>query len=336
MGNDQAAGEKLSAIDLNLLLVLHTVLRHSSATAAAKRLHVTQSAVSNSLSRLRDLFRDPLVVRNGNSLVPTPLAQALAPRLAEAVAHLEHVVGGGRPFDPAETSRRFTLACSDGSQMYDVPAVFGVFRRRLPRASLRVVSVDYLIAGDGLVTGDVDVVIGPPESATKGLRYEALYTQGAVLVARTGNRLVGDTVTAEEFNRLPFVDTLIVLGRPGAGHRVATDTLARYGLVRSIVLSVSHFAAAAMAAARSDCVAGLPERLAEGLCGALPLRKLRMPAMDRLKFESGMIWHDRTAEDPGSRCFREVITLALRQPDRTARTRRASGPRGRSGAAKRR
>src|SRR4051812_3872443 len=104
-------GRNLASVDLNLLLVLHTVLNERSATAAAKRLSVSQSAVSNSLARLRELLGDPLVVRHGRGLTPTPHAQRLAPALAAAVAHLEEVVGGQRDFHPVETNRRFTLAC---------------------------------------------------------------------------------------------------------------------------------------------------------------------------------------------------------------------------------
>jgi DNA-binding transcriptional LysR family regulator len=336
MGNDPAAERTLSAIDLNLLLVLHTVLTQGSATGAARQLHVTQSAVSNSLARLRDLFHDRLVVRSGRGLAPTPLARELAPGLAAVVENLGQVLGGARPFDPAVSTRRFTLACSDGSQVHDVPAVFEGFGRRLPRASLRVVSIDYLLAGDGLHRGEVDVVLGPREDAGDGLRFEPLYTQGAVLVARRGNPLVGDAVTPEQFNRLPFVDTHIVLGRPGAGHRMATDAFARHGLVRNIVLTVSHFTAAAIAVARSNCLAGLPERVADVFCGPLSLRKVRMPLMEKLRFELGMIWHARTEEDPGSRFFRGVIADALRSGSRPGRPRRANAPPGRSAGTRRR
>src|SRR5215510_1065067 len=97
----------LSTLDLNLFLVLHTVLEEKSATRAAKRLHVTQSAVSNALARLRTALGDPLVVRDGNRLVPTPRAEELAPRIASAVAQLRYVVESEREFDPRTTTRRF-------------------------------------------------------------------------------------------------------------------------------------------------------------------------------------------------------------------------------------
>src|SRR5262245_65238063 len=97
----------LSALDLNLFLVLHTVLEERSATRAAARLHVTQSAVSNALARLRELLGDPLVVRRGRGLVPTPRAEELAPLLREATERLALAVDR-RGFIAADTTRTST------------------------------------------------------------------------------------------------------------------------------------------------------------------------------------------------------------------------------------
>src|SRR6185312_1625580 len=99
----------LSALDLNLLLVLHAVLDEGSATRAAKRLNVTQSAVSNALARLRALLGDPLVVRSGKGLVPTPRGAELAPELAAVMARLESALDRG-VFVPGASTRTFTLA----------------------------------------------------------------------------------------------------------------------------------------------------------------------------------------------------------------------------------
>src|SRR5579859_1263038 len=95
----------LSALDLNLLAVLHAVLEERSATRAAKRLHVTQSAVSNALARLRVVIGDPLVVRNGRGIVPTPRAQELAPAIAEVMAKLASALDRGKTFAPERTTR---------------------------------------------------------------------------------------------------------------------------------------------------------------------------------------------------------------------------------------
>src|SRR5690348_14749366 len=127
----------LATVDLNLFLVLHAVLEERSATRAAARLHVTQSAVSNALARLRDLLGDPLVVRSGRGLVPTPRAGELAPLLREVVDRLALALDR-RGFVPEESTRTFTIALADSHQMCEAPRIARAFAGRLPRATLRV------------------------------------------------------------------------------------------------------------------------------------------------------------------------------------------------------
>src|SRR5262245_62477448 len=109
----------LSAIDLNRLLVLHAVLQERSVTRAAAVLHVTPSAISNALARLRGTFDDALLVRSGRGLTLTPRAAALAPQLAEAITSISRVVED-RQFRPEQTTRVFALACSDAEQVSEV------------------------------------------------------------------------------------------------------------------------------------------------------------------------------------------------------------------------
>src|SRR5215468_9986924 len=103
-------------LDLNLLLVLDTVLAERSVVRAARRLHVTPSAVSNALARLRGALGDALVTRSGRGIVPTPRAAELAPILDRALRDLDQAVSG-RAFDPRSTTREFTLALADSGQL---------------------------------------------------------------------------------------------------------------------------------------------------------------------------------------------------------------------------
>src|SRR5262249_12765943 len=125
----------LSAVDLNLLLVLHAVLEERSATRAAARLNVTQSAVSNALARLRVLLGDALVVRSGRGLVPTPRAAELGPLLRDVVERLSLVLDQ-RGFVPEESTRTFTIALADSYQLCDAPRIARAFAKRLPHAAL--------------------------------------------------------------------------------------------------------------------------------------------------------------------------------------------------------
>src|SRR5438046_6369360 len=122
----------LSNLDLNLFLLLHTMLEESSTTRAAKRLNVTQSAVSNGLARLRAAVGDPLFVRSGRGLVATPRANELRPLVGQAISQLAATLEGGGAFSPRESTRRFTIAAADNHQAREIPLVAAAFARALP------------------------------------------------------------------------------------------------------------------------------------------------------------------------------------------------------------
>lgn len=298
---------KLSAIDLNLLLVLHTVLDTQSVAAAAAKLHVTPPAISNALARLRSLFGDPLFVRRGRGLVPTPYALELAPRLAAALAELERTVDRDARFDPATSKRRFVIACADGDQLCSVPRIMAAFARELPEAQLHIVSIDQLTATDGLAAGSVDVAFAPAGAVQPGLHAEDLYSDEAVVVLRAKHPIRAPRLTAKQFNGLRHVDVWLVLGRAGVGNQQAEAFFARHGLTRQVAVIVPTFGAAAMIAATTDLAAALPRRVAEKLAEGLPLRIARLPTPP-MQMTLQLVWHPRTHEDPGARYFRRLIT----------------------------
>jgi DNA-binding transcriptional LysR family regulator len=303
----------LSGVDLNLFLVLHAVLEERSATRAAKRLHVTQSAVSNALARVREVLGDPLVVRSGRGLVPTPRAEELAPQVAAAVAHLEQALDKGPGFAPELSTRTFTLAGADNNQAGEVPRVAEQFAKRLPRAQLRVVSSDFLAHSDGLATGAVDVAFMPQPAVQPGQHAEVLFEERGAMVVRRDHPRVRGKLTPALFNSLLHIDVQVAAGRPGVGNQVAAQHWRRAGLHRQVAMVVPHFTTAAMTAARTDWVAGLPSRTAELFCQLLPLKiaptTFPMPSM-----ATSLVWHPRTDADPGARYFRELILETLRTP----------------------
>src|SRR3954469_25621248 len=148
----------LSTLDLNLLLVLDTVLSERSVARAARRLHVTPSAISNGLARLRAALGDPLVVRSGRGIVPTPRAAALAPALKRALSELDQAIEKDA-FDPATTTTRFTLALADVGQVAKLPQLVQRLVRDMPRARLRVVGIDTYVSSGGLQGTEVDVAL---------------------------------------------------------------------------------------------------------------------------------------------------------------------------------
>jgi DNA-binding transcriptional LysR family regulator len=273
-------------------------------------LNVTQSAVSNALARLRGVLGDPLVVRRGQGLIATPRAEELAPFIAEAMARLEAAMDRGQAFDPRASTRTFVVAAADNHQTSDGARVAAAFAARLPRAALRLVSVDFLAATDGLASGEVDVAFVPSALVSPGLRSARVFEERACLVVRRDHPRVRGKITPKLFNDLPHIDVEVVLGKKGMGHRMAEEHWRKAGLERTIAISVPYFTTAALIASRTDCIAGLPSRAAKVLCDSLPI-KIAPATFPLPSMGLSIAWHERTDADPGARYFREVVIDAV-------------------------
>jgi len=304
----------LASLDLNLLLMLDTVLAERSVVRAARRLHVTPSAVSNALARLRAALEDPLLIRVGRGVVPTPRAAALAPALARALRDLDQPVHG-EGFDPATTDRQLTLAVADAGQVVKLPSIVAALRVKMPRARLRVLSIDTLFATGGLAGTEIDVAIGAGEKGP-GVRAQPLFVEHIVLVARAGHPKTSRRVSKAQLAALQHVEVQVA---PGRGSRPLAQSYAELGVAREIAVVVPTFAAAAAVVAGTDLVASLPDSLLGVLAPRLGLRRVATP-LAPIGTNINMLWHERTHQDPALRAFRELIVQVAGDP-------RASVPR---------
>ena len=318
----------LSRFDLNLLLVLDAVLTEGSVSKAARRLHVTPSAVSNALARLRILLGDPLLTRKGRGIVPTPRAVELGPLLAKGLRDLHDAVRTGG-FSPSVTTRRFTIALSDVGQAVLLPRVVALFLKEMPRARLRAVGIDSLVLLGGLAGQEVDVVIGP-EGAEGDIHAERLFEQNAVLICREGHPALGKSFDAKLLSTLRHVAIDMA---PGQSLRdLAGAAYARAGITRDVAMTVPTFSAAAAIAAASDLVATVPASLFD-VVGPL-LRLCALPApIPEVRIVTNLCWHERTHADPAAAAFRDVLRRAAAtaaagsggDPVRTGKARRRRG-----------
>ncbi|WP_164013969.1 LysR family transcriptional regulator [Pyxidicoccus trucidator] len=294
----------LSSLDLNLLLVLDSVLAERSVVRAARRLHVTPSAISNSLARLRTALGDPLIARSGRGIVPTPRAAELAPALARALRDLDHAVHGAA-FNPATTTRQFSLAIADAGQVVRLPRLVTLMAAELPRASLRVVGIDTLLTRGGLANAEVDVAVAVGEKGP-GMHLEPLYRERTVLVARRNHPQAGNRVSKSTLAGLRHVEVQVA---PGKGYRELPGAYARLGIARDIALVVPNFSAAAAVVADTDLVATLPASLVARLGPVLGLRTIQSP-VPPLHVTINLWWHERTDADPAMIAFRDLIRRA--------------------------
>jgi DNA-binding transcriptional LysR family regulator len=294
----------LAALDLNLLLMLDTVLAERSVVRAARRLHVTPSAVSNGLARLRAVLDDPLLVRSGRGVVPTPRALALAPALARALHDLDQAVHGDG-FDLTTTDRELTLAIADLGQVVKLPRAVAALARKMPRARLRVLSIDTLFAAGGLAGPEIDVAIGAGEKGP-GIHVRALYQERTVLVARADHPTVGKRVKKAELAALRHVDVQVA---PGRSSRPLAASYAALGIARDIAVVVPTFTAAAAVVGGTNLVASLPASLVSLLAARLALRIVTTP-LPPILTTINLLWHERTHQDPVLRAFRELLVEA--------------------------
>ena len=293
-------------MDLNLLLVLDTVLAERSVARAARRLHVTPSAISNALARLRVALGDPLVTRKGRGIVPTPRALEVAPRLAHAIAQLERVVTHGA-FDPASCSRSFTLAMADAGQVAWLPNIVSAMAREMPNANLRVVGIASLLSLGDLASTEVDLHIGV-RATGPGIHAQALLEEETVLVCRNDHPACTRRLTRRRLEALRHVGVEMA---PGQGLRdVVAAAYAQARTARTVTLTVPTFAAAAAVAAATDLVATLPASLFAAQGRRTGLRVVLGP-VPRHTVPIAICWHERTHTDPAKVAFRELVRGAI-------------------------
>lgn len=293
-----------NTVDADLLMVLHAVLDSGSVSEAARRLHVTQSAVSNSLARLRELLDDPLLVRSGRKLVPTPRAARMAPLLAAAAEQLKSAIVDPADADPSLTTRQFVFASIDTDVFALMPNLASEVRAVLPRAGLRIMTVDHALATDGLAAGFVDLLMG---ATPMSLDYhsEELFECESYVVRRAGPHAPLDL---EGFLALDHVQVALSSGR---SMDAVDPVLARIGRQRRVALSVSSFTGAAFAAAGTDLVAVIPDRLARTLARSLPLHLSPAPLPFPVR-KILLIWHTRTHTDPACALLRDTFVRVSR------------------------
>jgi len=291
----------LEAIDLNLVLVLHHVLAEGTVVRAAERLHVTPSAVSNSLARLRELLGDPLFVRSGRKVVPTPFARELAPQLTTAVEKLRIILEARHDFKAEACTRSFTLASADNIGI--LPNITTRFAQALPRASLRVVTLDHAVATNGLARGDIDVLLGLPPTISREIRSEPAYTDRLVCAMWRKRAPTGRRLTLKRFLEARHVEVALQGKHP---IDYVDGVLSRLGYQRSIAISVPQFALAASCIAGTPYITMLPASMAKGLASSLQLAIFRppfeLPAITILQ-----LWHERSDVDRGSSLLRAII-----------------------------
>src|SRR5262245_41258297 len=260
---------ELGDFDLNLLVALDALLSEASVTRAARRLGLTQSAMSHTLRRLRDLLGDPLLVRTPEGMSPTPRARQLGAPLRQALQDIKQAIARPR-FDPGSARITFTLCIPDLVQISLLPSLIRRLSQEAPGVDL-VVRPLGKSASRRLRAGEFDLVISPLRESKTGFYQQRLFSERFVCLARADHPEVGEALSLERFIRLPHL-LVSPLGASAAG--LVDRALEEKNLARRVVLRIPSFLAAPLIVAHSDLVLTLPERVARTFSSALPLRIL--------------------------------------------------------------
>src|SRR5258708_1298452 len=295
----------MSTPDLNLLVALDVLLQEGSVARAAQRLRLSESAMSRVVARLRETTGDPLRVRAGRGLVPTPRAFELRERVRQLVQDSEAVLRPAETLDLKQLVRTFTLRTSEGFVESFGPDLIARVGTQAPGVRLRFVpkpDKDSASLRDGTVdleTGVVGDTIGPE------VRAQALFRDRLVGVVRTGHPLGKGRITPTRY----AAGRHIAVSRRGLDKGPIDEALKPLGLEREIVTFVDSFSAALALARASDLIASVPERHTGNLRAGM--HSFRLPvAMP--KFTVSLLWHPRLDADPAHRwlrgCVRDVCT----------------------------
>ena len=287
-------------VDLNLLVALDALLAEGSVVRAARRLRLSPSAMSRTLAWLREATGDPLLVRAGRSLVPTPRALDLRDRVGRLVQDAEAVLSPQEALDLGRLARTFTLRTSDGFVENIGPAILARMRADAPGVRLRFVQKADK-DGAPLQGGAVDLETGIVDTTTAAdLRVQALFRDRLVGVVRAGHPLSRRTVTPSLYAAAEHV----TVARKTLERGPVDEALSLLGLERATAIIVGGFASALALARSSDLVATVPERHT----GNLRSRMHSFPLPVRVpELTISMLWHPRLDADPAHRWLRRCV-----------------------------
>ncbi len=290
----------LAELDLNLLKALDALLFHAHVSRAAAALGLTQSAASRALGRLRQLFDDPLLVRSGRGLVPTPRAAALQPQVARVLSEIGRLLTAGPDFDPSTARRTFRVSAADYYNTAAFPAVIAALAREAPGVDVELTTE--VRGTEALESGRVELVVGPRGTVDgPEIMQQHLFHEDFVVLLRAGHPALDGPWDAETFAALGHV---LVAPRGNPGGPVDTQ-LGQLGLRRRVVVLTASFASAPHIVAATDLVVTLPRRTAH-LARHLGVVERPLP-LEPMGFRTSAFWHVRDHTDPGHRFFRELL-----------------------------
>jgi DNA-binding transcriptional LysR family regulator len=314
----------LSQVDLNLFVVLEAIYREGNITRAGVQLNLTQPAISHALKRLRDLLQDPLFVRQGAHMVPTPFTRNIIEEVRQALQILEVNLSQSRNFDPKNTRRNFHLALWEYAEALLLPPLLQRLTDAAPGMSITTSRVRRRDLETELASGSVDLAIEIPMTVSDRIRHKWLLHEQFVVMARQGHPAIKNKLDLETY----VAQRHVHISSRRHGPSLVDIELSRRGLRRNVVLRSQHNLTGCLVVSQTDMLLTLPERHATLLNASLMNGGPRKGANGAQKNETRMnqvypfplaiprleahlYWHESVENDPANRWLREEIEDVL-------------------------
>jgi DNA-binding transcriptional LysR family regulator len=304
----------LRKVDLNLLVAFDALLTARSVSTAAKKLGVTQPALSHALKRLRMLFNDQLLVRGSNGMQPTARALALHPPVTAALAELHSILSSTAEFEPGYSTRKFRIGMSDVLSVEALPLIARRIRREAPNVDLIIKSQGPREAYRRISDDDLDMAIGVFPQVPHGLIVRELYRDQLVCIADERN----SCLRQGRLSRQAYLQSPHVTVAPNHESGIQLDEiLDATGISRRVAIAVPHYLSVPAVIKGTDLIGHSARRLLAvlQLTAGLAVFPVPLPvSAPELVFIQ--IWHRRYEHDPGHRWLRDLVfaTLHPKQP----------------------
>jgi DNA-binding transcriptional LysR family regulator len=293
----------MQAFDLNLLPVALAIYEESSVSGAARKLGMSQPAVSVALNKLRKALADPLFVRTVQGMSPTPRALSLIDPTRDILQRLRNDVLASEQFDPGSTDRRFTIALSDIGEMTFLPRLLDRLRRDAPGASIVSATLPPAELAVALEQGTVDLAIGYfPDLKHRNFFQQRLFSHSFICLLSANHPYCGKQLGMQQFLEMGHA----VIKAEGRSQEVFEQLLIRKRIERRVVLSTPHFMSIPFVIAASDLVATVPRAVGESFTQFAAI-KLVEPPLEIPAFDLKQHWHRKYAKDGANAWLRGVV-----------------------------
>jgi DNA-binding transcriptional LysR family regulator len=291
-------------MDVNLVVALDALLRERNVTRAAKRVGLSQPAMSHALMRLRETFNDQLLIRQGRHMALTERAAGMVGQVAVVMQELDNLFSGTRAtFDASTSTRAYRIAATDYAQLLIVPHLHLMMARTAPKMSVHVTSLGESPVVDWLRSGTLDIAIGVfPDGVPNDLCHEVLFSDRFVGMAQLGHPVARGSVDLATYSRLHHV----VVAGSSLREGVVDDVISHRSIRRRIAVAVPHFGLSPHLVASTRSVATFAMRIARMFSTSLPLRTFELP-FELPSIELVMTWHRRVHDAPHHVWLRQMV-----------------------------